>query len=76
MRLRIWSILCTVPPTSVTLLRGSGRTSSMGSFSEVCLPAAGWFPVAACPATGWLAGEEEELWDIITPVNNINTSAG
>src|SRR3954469_1554554 len=35
MRLRIWSILRTVPPTSVTLLFGSGGTSSSGSFSEV-----------------------------------------
>jgi hypothetical protein len=71
------------------LLLGNGGTSSSGSFSELWLPLAAWFPVAAAwpawlpdPACGLLpAGdkeedEEEELWDITTPVINISTSAG
>src|SRR6266446_2156801 len=95
MRLRIWSMLRTVPPMSVTLLLGSGGTSSSGSLSDELLREA-WLLcalVVARPVAGtgagdagcgceacccgertlgsFAAGEEEELWDIITAGNNI-----
>jgi len=53
----------------------------MGSFSEAWLPEAAAGAAGVCVMAGGAgvppeAGEEEELWDIITPVNNISIRAG
>jgi hypothetical protein len=49
--------------------------AAAASFPLVTWPGAGG-ATAVCPEPEVPAGDEEELWDIITPVINISTRAG